>query len=196
MFCSNCGKETRDGTKFCPYCGVALSQDVSAWQPAPSMGDEGKAPIPQSKKIKCPNCNGHNLQITTEVTTTGGGYSGTKGCLGFLLLGPCGLLCGNCGSKQSTSGRTYWVCADCGHKFRNLSEWKEEIESNKKLTIFCFVFSVFMLCVMMVGSVFGEEIPAMFIAIDVLWWSMTLSLYLLGRKAVKAYEILERKSKE
>ena len=81
-------------------------------------------------RIKCPTCGSTNLQYTTEsetkVETSGGGYSGSKGCLGFLLLGPFGLLCGNCGKSQKTTvtnlHKHFWVCSDCGCKFPSLAE--------------------------------------------------------------------------
>ncbi len=28
MFCSNCGKQISDDTKFCPYCGYQIAKDV------------------------------------------------------------------------------------------------------------------------------------------------------------------------
>lgn len=76
--------------------------------------------------IHCPDCGGTNLQIITETTTsnstTGGGYSGGKACLGVMLLGPLGLLCGSCGNKSKTTTTNattnYFVCKSCGKKFR------------------------------------------------------------------------------
>ena len=43
----------------------------------------------------------------------------------MLMFGPCGLLCGNCGSSASTAqtkNKTFWICRDCGYKFRNLND--------------------------------------------------------------------------
>ena len=39
MFCEKCGKEIPDSTKFCPYCGAAVSkaQVLSTKQERPSM---------------------------------------------------------------------------------------------------------------------------------------------------------------
>ena len=88
----------------------------------------------------CPSCGGRNLQAITETTstatTTGGGYSGGKGCLGFLLFGPFGLLCGNCGNSSYTTvtnkTKTYWTCPNCGRKFRDPDELKKEAEDKHK----------------------------------------------------------------
>ena len=75
-------------------------------------------------------------ETTTSVQTSGGGYSSGKGCLGWLLFGPVGLLCGGLGQKQRTSIHTdnklYWICNECGFKFRNLDDWNNEIESKIK----------------------------------------------------------------
>ena len=90
-------------------------------------------------RIKCPTCGSTNLQYTTEsetkVETSGGGYSGSKGCLGFLLLGPFGLLCGNCGKSQNTTvtnlHKHFWVCSDCGCKFPSLEDLQVEIQRKR-----------------------------------------------------------------
>lgn len=39
MFCKNCGAELKPGTRFCPYCGVAVSADADA----PGAGDASDA---------------------------------------------------------------------------------------------------------------------------------------------------------
>ena len=71
----------------------------------------------ETKRLKCPSCNSTNLQYVTETETkveTSGGYSGSKGFLGFLFLGPFGLFCGNCGKTQKTTitdeHKHFWVC--------------------------------------------------------------------------------------
>lgn len=91
-------------------------------------------------RLVCPNCGNNHLQAITETTnsvqttTSGGGYSGTKGCLGLLLFGPFGLLCGNCGQSQTTTStaqtttKTYWICQDCGNKFRDLKELQTDMQ--------------------------------------------------------------------
>ena len=78
----------------------------------------------------CPHCGNKNIQVTTEtnVSTTGKNYSGGKGCLGFLMFGPLGLLCGSCGGGQKTTSTstTYWVCPNCGHKFESPTDLREK----------------------------------------------------------------------
>lgn len=63
----------------------------------------------------CPNCGSNNIQVINEVETKG--FGAGKGCLGYLLLGPLGLLCGLCGMGK-TKNNIVRVCTDCGAKFR------------------------------------------------------------------------------
>lgn len=67
--------------------------------------------------VCCPKCGGTHLQAVNESNTTGGGFSAGKGCCGYILLGPLGVLCGACGSKTRTTNKTFFVCMDCGNKF-------------------------------------------------------------------------------
>ena len=100
------------------------------------------------RRIKCPSCGGINLHYVTDnetmVRTTGKNYSGAKGCLGYLLLGPFGLLCGSCGSSQKTTvtnnNRHFWVCYDCGYKFKTQEDIEEEIRLAQR-GIKCAYFS-------------------------------------------------------
>lgn len=135
MFCSNCGKQIPDNSMFCPECGTKIAQkEPIRKEPEATTPSAGVAAF-NEQRVKCPCCGGHNLQTVSEVTTvtstTGGGYSGGKGCLGLLLFGPFGLLCGNCGNAQKTevqnNTKLFWVCSDCGHKFEHLDNIQKEI---------------------------------------------------------------------
>ena len=83
-----------------------------------------------AKHFCCPKCGNKNLQSTTETVTqtSGKNYSGTQGCLGLLLFGPMGLLCGLCGQGKTTNTNTtnYWVCPNCGHKFRSPDDIRKD----------------------------------------------------------------------
>ena len=89
--------------------------------------------------MRCRECGSEDLQIVrdTNVKTTGKNYSGGQGCLGFLMFGPLGLLCGNCGQGQQTQvqQKTYWVCSKCGHKFRDPEEWRKEVTEYRQVGI-------------------------------------------------------------
>lgn len=71
--------------------------------------------------------------METSSTTTGKNFSLGQGCLGYLLFGPLGILCGLCGQGQQTHtiNKTYYICKHCGEKFRKKEELVQEIENNK-----------------------------------------------------------------
>lgn len=152
MFCKKCGTELSDDTRFCPNCGEPIANS-SAQQSLTDVSNEETASDNQSpnndmsgtnschtareskathNRICCPECGSRDLQYSTETnystTVKTKGYSGGKGCLGYLLMGPFGLLCGSCGSGKSkttvNSTTTHaWICKNCGNKFRT----KEDI---------------------------------------------------------------------
>lgn len=63
----------------------------------------------------CPRCGSPNVQIVMESETKG--FGAGKGCLGYLIFGPIGFLCGLCGmGKAKTTALR--MCASCGHKFK------------------------------------------------------------------------------
>ncbi len=68
--------------------------------------------------MECPKCGSTNLQVITETSTKGKDFSAGKGCLGTIILGPIGLLCGACGKGKQVKTKNYWVCSECGHKFK------------------------------------------------------------------------------
>lgn len=68
--------------------------------------------------MNCPKCGNANLQATTETSSTGKDFSAGKGCCGAILLGPIGILCGACGKGKKINSTTYWLCPNCGNKFK------------------------------------------------------------------------------
>lgn len=68
--------------------------------------------------MKCPKCGNENLQATTETSSKGKDFSATKGCCGAILMGYIGILCGACGQGKKINSTTYWMCPQCGHKFK------------------------------------------------------------------------------
>ncbi len=106
---------------------------------------------PPSRFVKCPQCGCQELQVVSmtdnTVTAKGKGYSGSKGCLGYLLFGPCGLLCGDCGSSQNitvnTTTKLFWVCSRCGHRFRNLEDLQSELHNAESKLPVAWISAVF-----------------------------------------------------
>lgn len=67
----------------------------------------------------CPNCGSHNIQVVNQVTTKG--FGAGKGCLGYLLLGPLGLLCGLCGMGETkTTSSEYAPVAAHSFQVKNM----------------------------------------------------------------------------
>lgn len=137
MYCKNCGKELNE-ERFCPSCGtenVIFQQQSGDYAEQAHLTTDTNNLYGQTQKLVCPQCGNPNLQITTEtnVTTSGKNFSGTKGCLGYLLFGPLGILCGGCGQSQktNTTNKTYWVCPNCGKKFQNPNELRQTIKQSK-----------------------------------------------------------------
>lgn len=63
----------------------------------------------------CPKCGSQNVQAVTE--TNAKGFGAGKSCLGTILLGPFGFLCGLCGMGKGKS-KTFRMCLNCGARFR------------------------------------------------------------------------------
>lgn len=66
----------------------------------------------------CPKCGYNDCQIITETKTKGKDFSFGKGCCGTIIFGPIGLLCGLCGEGKQVNTTAYWVCNQCGKKFK------------------------------------------------------------------------------
>lgn len=99
-----------------------------------------------ARHMRCPECENEQLQLLNDTTTTvtGNNYSGGKGCLGYLMFGPLGLLCGSCGQGQKVQAKTkkYWVCSKCGHRFRDPDEWRTEVKQLRTSSIGMIVLGV------------------------------------------------------
>ena len=65
--------------------------------------------------MNCPNCGSSNCFPMTETKSTD--FDNVNACCGFLLWGPIGILCGLCGSGETTT-KQYWKCGDCGRNFK------------------------------------------------------------------------------
>ena len=69
--------------------------------------------------MTCPRCGSDNCDIMSEITTSGQDYSVGKGCCGlFIFQNWLGLLCGFCGEGKKTKTNNFWICKNCGHKFK------------------------------------------------------------------------------
>lgn len=154
MFCPNCGKQL-ENEQFCPSCGASNPNLQTTNNVVNSQITDTNVP----SDLFCPSCGSHELQLIVEndTITTGKNFSAGKGCLGYLLMGPLGILCGSCGQQQKTivKNKQFFVCSKCGKKFRNPEELRTQLEQNKKnvktigivgiiLTVIMFIYAIFM----------------------------------------------------
>lgn len=142
------------------------------------------------KEFHCPKCKSNDIQCMvtneTNVTSTGGGYGAGKGCLGYLLFGPLGLLCGACGSKREVKTEnkqsTIWACKSCGEKFRDIEEIEAQISKEASrnpvasliVGIFAFLFIWFMLNI--------TDMPFAFLFSLIFSALMTIPPYFVSKK--------------
>lgn len=68
--------------------------------------------------ITCKRCGSPNLMPISEVSSKGKDFNAGDACCGALLCGPLGLLCGASGKGRQISSTVYWICKDCGKKFK------------------------------------------------------------------------------
>ncbi len=73
-----------------------------------------------ANKLHCPNCKSTNITITTESSVNSGvtAHHGTVST-----------------TSVSNTHRNFWICSDCGTKFRNIQSLEEEIQKTKKTPI-------------------------------------------------------------
>ena len=156
MQCRNCGANISDNANFCDKCGMKSVETENTISPI-SITNSGitketfentpKKSSPQlnrSDTVFCPKCRSKNLQVIVENNTKGGGFGAGKSCVGYLLLGPLGLLCGACGSDVKTISKTYFTCMDCGNKFREVTDIVTEISQEMKYSIISAVVTGFL----------------------------------------------------
>ena len=72
----------------------------------------------EGEKMRCPKCGNKDLQIISEIKTKGKDFYLSRGICGRILFGPTGILCGTCGKGKRISSQAYWVCSNCGNKFK------------------------------------------------------------------------------
>lgn len=113
-YCQFCGNELEDGALFCSTCGKSQQ---TAPKPARRVRNAS------AKHLHCPNCGSSELSAVVESEISGGmsvNHSFTRKT-------------GVSSHKFNNTHRNYWMCKDCGHKFRNLQNLEEELAAQQKL---------------------------------------------------------------
>lgn len=134
-FCSVCGAKQESDLNVCPGCSTPITKEdifcpncgTKNGHTAPIV-KENTASIPTVSsaiqkspgKLHCPHCGSHNITVTTE--------SSVNGAL---------TAHGGAGSSTvvSNTHRNFWICSDCGTKFRNIQSLEEEILASKNSPI-------------------------------------------------------------
>lgn len=102
------------------YGGMYDAPPMPATPPMPvyNYNYQQQQPNPSGGNIKCPNCGSNNLQVLQEQYTKGKDFKGGNACCGAIIFGPIGLLCGSCGKGKQLKTNHFWLCNNCGYKFK------------------------------------------------------------------------------
>lgn len=152
-FCEKCGSRIPDNAKFCNECGNS-SIDVIKQSDMVPLG---------VKKLHCPNCRSYNFSSLTESSVSG---AFTTGGGNFAV------------TSVSNEHKTFWLCHDCGMKFRNIYDFEEELKKDLKKLKLCRtlipVFFVLSVAFFILGFIFkSKQNPDEFI--DMMVYYMTYS---------------------
>lgn len=112
-FCPNCGTKLEEGAHFCSNCGQGRQNEVSAVKQTRASG---------GRRLHCPNCHSTSLSPVVETEITGG----TSLNHSFSRRNSVSSM------QFNNTHRNYWMCSECGNKFRNLQNLEEEIAKLQK----------------------------------------------------------------
>ena len=166
-FCTNCGQQIDDNAKFCTHCGN--SQNAEA--PAPQSFS------PSGKQLHCPKCKGIRLSPIVE-TDVQGGYAVNRSV---------GRKWGASAVNLKSIHRDYWMCGQCGHKFRNIDNLTEEIAVQAKAQRSCISTSIVLLVLFLLSLVIGAG-PLDILLLPVLALLVGLWFYFKKKVAVLTEE--------
>lgn len=112
-YCRHCGTEISDDTRFCPNCGQSQQETAPATRNPRSNG---------GNRLHCPNCRSHSISPVVETEVSGGMSMNHS----FSRKNSVSAI------SMNNTHRNYWICSDCGYKFRNFQNLEEELNKNKK----------------------------------------------------------------
>lgn len=122
-YCTKCGTEVPEGSAFCNACGNRMVAAAPMPVEQPAQGNERLR-----KKLHCPECKGRKLSASVENWgQTGGAYRMTNRVA--------------VGSSRSIN-HTYWICGDCGIKFRNVQDLEKEVKAGKAVRTLLAIMTV------------------------------------------------------
>lgn len=138
MNCKQCGSPNADDAKFCNNCGATFNE---------AHGKNFN--VAQNQNICCPKCGNRNLQVTTDrdwgAAALGGVVGTATGGLGSGLLN----------AASNLQQQTFFVCPNCGNRFRRPEELMQEAKMYGKrsnvISIICGIMLALCLLLMIVG---------------------------------------------
>lgn len=209
MYCSKCGAANPDQSKFCSDCGAMLVNTTYATPappvapaspvaPAPSAApvppvapvtpaatapEASRPRVPQGK-LCCPNCGSTQLTVTTDRDWGAAALGGIAGA----AVG--GVVSGAIGVASNLQQQTFFVCSDCGHRFRNPKELENEAKIYGKRSILVSIVSgvMILLCLILIIAVDLVFIDIFFGAIAAI---LIVCIIFMNKKAQKPKKELE-----
>ncbi len=140
--CGRCNTHIADETKYCPNCGEKTGNAVGAQRtrtPARSIHN----------KLHCPYCGSRELSMTTESSVGSGMTTNINKKTAMTVL--------------SNTHKNFWMCHECGRKFRNIQNLEEEIAGEEnKIRMFTKLQAVLGIC-SVVMALMGLLVPFLFI---------------------------------
>lgn len=159
-YCRHCGTEISDDTRFCPNCGQ--SQQLSS----------ASAPARQSrsstgKRLHCPKCRSNSISPVVETDISGGMAMSHA----FSRRNSVSAL------KFNNVHRNYWMCSDCGHKFRNLQNLEAEISALTKMVKYAIYAIAFVVCICIFCVIKTRESTPLFLLCPLILVMVAATLY-------------------
>lgn len=159
IFCAHCGSENHIEATYCKQCGKQLIKPETTEEIAVIPKETEVEEIRPDKVSMCPFCHSENCRPVnkTNVKTHGGGFGFFNALIGFILMGPAGLLCGACGRSvhADVSNETWWVCPSCGKEFisKDIAIKKAEDATIRNAVLSALVFIFISLWMNQSGSI-------------------------------------------
>lgn len=134
--CPKCNTLLNDNVMFCSNCGTNVSQQPVINRVTGTSG-----------RLHCPRCK--SAEITPVVETTSSGAVGSRVTKNISV------------ASTYHSTKSFWMCNHCGHKFRNIEDWEEEIATLRRtgnfvILLFCglegIVVALFLLVTLLSGN--------------------------------------------
>ena len=140
-YCSHCGVQIDEQAVFCPSCGQTQTASPTHQSNTPN-------------RLHCPHCKGTQLSPIVETEVSGGTS------LNHAVTRKSSVSAFN----LKNTHRNYWMCQNCGHKFRNIDNLNEEIATQKKAQKSALYSAILfaVMCILAFGS--KGMIPAIIIS--------------------------------